>query len=198
MNKKIHLCIPVSWRAPLCRLAARRGTTLSQRGRCFTANPSPSRLRSSRLGRARSRCTGRTSSGAGCVPKPEQKGRKGTKIRQIRSPLIRHQRDAPRRRRHLGQHLPDRPSTTEETILTEDRAARQALQTILPYRQDQGSRRERFRVGPRQSYLFGMGIFATFAWTQGENWNRVKIVGRKIRRWNPRYESLNLGNIVDY
>lgn len=150
----------MSRRAPLRRLAARRGTTLSQCGRCFTANPSPSGLRSSRLGRACSWCTGRTSSRIGCVPKPEQKGRQGTKIRQIRSPLIRHQRDAPCRRRHLGQHLPDRPPATEEAILTEDRAARQTLQTILPYRQDQGGRRERFRVGPRQSYLFGVGIFA--------------------------------------
>lgn len=176
----------MSRRAPLCRLAARRGTTLSQCGRCFTANPSSSRLRSSRLGRARSWCTGRTSLGAGCVPKPEQKGRKGTKIRQIRSPLIRHQRDASRRRRHLGQHLPDRSSTTEETILTEDRAARQALQTILPYRQDQGSRRERFRVGPRQSYLFGMGIFATLFGPRekiGIVWNCEKDSRMKSEMW---------------
>lgn len=149
----------MSRRTPIRQLASGRRTASSQRGRGVPANPSVARLWQSRLGSSRGRCFGRTVARPGSVPEPEQEGRQRPEIREVRSSVISDQRDVAGSRRHPGERLPDRAATAEEAVLTEDRAARQALQTVLPHRQDQGGRRERFRVGPRCD-LLGTGIFA--------------------------------------
>lgn len=138
----------MSRRAPLRRLASGRRAAVGQRRRGLATNSSSSGLRQSWLGRARGRCSGRAPPGPGGVPEPEQEGRQGTEIRQVRASAVSRQRDAAGCRRDPGEHLPDRAAAAQETLLTEDRAARQALQAVLPHRQDPGSRRERFRVGP--------------------------------------------------
>ena len=163
----------MSRRTAICRLASRRRVTLGKRRRGVTSDSSVARLRPSRLGSSRGWRVGRTAPRPGSLPKSEQERRQRAEIRQVRSSSVGNQRDAPGGRCHPRQHLPDRVATAEETILTEDRAARQALQTILPHRQDQGGRRERFRVEPADNYFRNGNFFATSLAPKG-SWYRVK------------------------
>lgn len=103
----------------------------------------PSRLGGARCGRA-----GRSASGSGRVPEPEQEGHPGPQVRAVRAAAVGRERDAADRRRHPRQRLSDRSAAAQEAVLTEDRNARQALQAVLPDREDPGGRRERVRVGP--------------------------------------------------
>lgn len=121
------LLFPVSRRTAIRRLAFRRRVTPGKRGRGVTSDSSVARLWPSRLGSSRGWRVGRTTPRLGSLPESEQEGRQRTEIRQVRSSSVGNQRDAPGGRCHPGQHLPDRVATAQETILTEDRAARQAL-----------------------------------------------------------------------
>lgn len=133
-------------RIALRRLASRRRIVVGRRGRRVVAHPGVARMRPGRLGGARRGCVGGSTSGSGRVPEPEQEGRPWPQIRAIRAAAVSCERDAADRRRRPRQRLPNRPAAAQETVLTEDRDARQALQTVLPDRQDPGGRRECVRV----------------------------------------------------
>lgn len=120
--------------AALRWLASRRRVAVGQRGRRFPSNSSSPGLWQDRLGSPRGRCAGRSSARPGGVPQSEQEGRQGTEIRQVRPTSVSGERDAAGGGRHPREHLSDRAAPAEEAILTEDRAARQALQAILPHR----------------------------------------------------------------
>lgn len=138
--------VTVSRRAALRRLASRGRVAAGRCGRRVSAHPGVARMRPSRLGSARRGCAGGSASGPGRVPEPEQEGRPGSQVRAVRTAAVGRERDAADRRRHPRQRLPNRPAAAQEAVLTEDRDARQALQTVFPDREDPGGRRERVRV----------------------------------------------------
>lgn len=105
-------------------------------------------MRPGRLGGTCRGCASGPTSGSGRIPESEQEGRSGPQVRAVRAAAVGRERDAADCRRHPRQRLPDRPAAAQEAVLTKDRDARQALQTVLPDREDPGGRRERVRVGP--------------------------------------------------
>lgn len=141
--------VSVSRRAALCRLASRRRVAAGRRGRRVSAHPGVTRMRPSRLGGTCRRRPGGSASGSGRVPEPEQEGRSRPQIRAIRATAVRRERDATDRRRRPRQRLPDRSAAAQEAVLTENRDARQALQTVLPDRQDPRGRGKCVRVEAR-------------------------------------------------
>lgn len=136
-------------RAALRRLASRRRAVAGWCGRRVATDPGVAGMRPDRLGGARRGRAGGPAAGSGGVPESEQEGRPGPQIRAIRAAAVGRERDAADRRRRPRERLPDRPAAAQEAVLTEDRDARQALQAILPDREDPGSRRECVRVGIR-------------------------------------------------
>lgn len=142
--------VSVSRRTALRRLASRRRIVVGRRGCRVAADSGVARMRPGRLGGARRGRAGGSAFGSGRVPEPEQEGRPWPQIRAIRAAAVGRERDAADRRRRPRQRLPNRPAAAQEAVLTEDRDARQALQTVLPDRQDPGGRRERVRVEARQ------------------------------------------------
>lgn len=143
------LFVSVPRRAALCRLASRRRVAACRRGCRVSAHSGVARMRPGWLGGTRRGRASGSASGSGGVPEPEQEGLPRPQIRAIRATAVRRERDAADRRRRPRQRLPDRPAAAEEAILTEDRDARQALQTLLPDRQDPGGRRKCVRVEAR-------------------------------------------------
>lgn len=151
-------------RVALRRLASRRRVAACRGGRRVAAHPGVAGMRSDRLGGTRRGRVGGSASGSGRVSESEQEGRPRAQIRAIRAAALGRERDAADRRRRPRQRLPDRPAAAQEAVLTKDRDARQALQTVLPDRQDPGGRRECVRVEAREnrkkkknadSYLLG-------------------------------------------
>lgn len=138
--------ISVPRRTTLRGLASRRRIVVGRRGCRVAAHPGVARMRPGRLGGTRRGRAGGSTFGSGCVPEPEQEGRPWPQIRAIRAAAVGRERDAADRRRRPRQRIPNRPAAAQEAILTEDRDARQALQTVLPDRQDPGGRRECVRV----------------------------------------------------
>jgi len=139
-------------RAALRRLASRRRAVAGRSGRRVAAGAGVAGLRPGRLGGARGGCARGPASGSGLVPEPEQEGRAGSQVRAVRAATVGCERDAADRRRRPRQRLPDRPAAAQKALLTEDRDARQALQAVLPHREDPGGRRECVRVGVRERY----------------------------------------------
>lgn len=139
--------VAVPRRAALRRLASRRRAAAGRCGRRVATHTGAARMRSGRLGGARRGRAGGSAPGPGRLPEPEQEGRPGPQVRAIRAAAVRRERDAVDRRGRPRQRLPDRPTAAQETVLTEDRNARQTLQTVLPDREDPGGRRECVRVG---------------------------------------------------